>query len=380
MLNTPYNILLSARDMAAALHLYEIYKYAQLHKPFSELLTINVVAQGAASRYFNQMGLPHQHIDLPAAKTLDSHEADKLLEMASQLIEHYKPDAILCGLSWPVSGGIDEALVAKFQGTTVAMQDFWGEVNCFFGKAADLHLVMDNNAVKISEARYDINTYVIGSPYHATYATLNVKATRIRERAKLNIKADETLYGFFGQGLHQLEGYRNTVEQFCDIAKTLPNTKILYKPHPRENEHEYAWTLATMKRFGIDPIITKALKPEYALISCDVVCSSFSNCTYDMAFLNYYSDFPLATPFSLFFDPEIVDYFQTIVKLSELPYIETGIADIATNVQMLETKLIAAAQYKVKHLVWTQAKNTLADPRLAAGNAWKAIINQIKNG
>ena len=118
---------------------------------------------------------------------------------------------------------------------------------------------------------------------------------------------------------------------------------------------------------------------EHSLLACDVVCSAFSNCTYDVAYLNYFSDKPLISPVALFFDRGIVDYFHRMVRLAEFPYLKAGLVMAVRQEADLAGSLARAATPEEKALSWQRARK-LADPAAAPMRVLDAILNVPRDG
>ncbi|GAA0612327.1 MULTISPECIES: hypothetical protein [Thalassospira] len=349
-----YKILLTARDPAAALHLIEI---AKCSRNFDDL-HIDIVTQQPASRYFDEAGFLTTVVDLPPAKEMPSVEGENLLQKSRDLIDSLKPDAVLSGLSTPFDGGLDEAITAVFKGPKFVMQDFWGEANQFFGARAQLYFALDDEAVRLSENRHGLNAVSVGSPRHSAYQSMDINAIREKERRRIGASKETTVVGFYGQALHWVKGYRNTLNAWVDaMIAQKGEYKALYRPHPREDKGDIRWTVQRFADAGMPCVICQGQDVEHSLLTCDVVCSAFSNCTYDVAYLNYFSEVPLITPVSLFFDPEIIDYFHKMVKLDEFPYLKSGLVLAINDVRDLSSVLALAGSKRVKEKYWSAAKH-----------------------
>lgn len=368
-----YRLLITARDASAALHLIEIAKTANSHPVFE----VEVATQMPATSYFLNAGIVTHALDLKSAITPDSPEGDELLLAARKLVSDFQPDAVLCGLSTPFDGGIDEAMVAIYSGPRFVMQDFWGEANLFFGEKADLYFALDDEAVRLSKERHLVSADVVGSPRHSAYSTMDVSLISLQERQRLDISAETTVIGFFGQSLHNLEGYRRTCSAWIEaVVGQLGPCIALYRPHPRESKQEINWTFGRLNRTGVRCIMSDVQEVEHALLTCDVVCSAFSNCTYDVAYLNYFSEKPLITPVSLYFDPEVISYFERIVKLTEFPYLKSGLVLTARDSNQLFETLASAATPSEKKRYWENAQQ-LANPAKASARVLGRILTAI---
>ena len=173
-------ILMTARDVAAALHLVEIYREAKNSVEFD----IELVTQMPATDYFRRAGCVGESLDVGLASNREEPEAGMLMDAASRAIDRIRPDAVLCGLSTPRDGGIDEAVLATFEGPSFVFQDFWGEANGFFGKKADMYLALDEEGVRLTRQRHEIEAIEVGSPRHSAYVDLDIHDLRERMRKR----------------------------------------------------------------------------------------------------------------------------------------------------------------------------------------------------
>lgn len=364
---------MTARDVAAALHLVEIYRAARSGGE----VEIEVFTQMPATEYFRRAGCEGGSLDIGIARTRQDPQADVLLEAARRMIDRVRPDAVLCGLSTPRDGGIDEAVLATFDGPSFVFQDFWGEANGFFGKKADVYLALDAEGVRLTQQRHDIEAIEVGSPRHSAYVNLNVFEMRERMRKKMPFAEKSVVYGYFGQALHFLNGYRRTVDAWVDAVRRQPaDAIVMYRPHPREQREDVSWTIDRFTAAGLRVVVLDKDPVEYALLSCDVVCSAFSNCTYDAAYLSRFSSAPLFTPISLFFDEEVILYFKDMLKLEEFPYIKGGLVLPVHDVASLSDILARASTASEKQSYWSAAQK-LKHPSRAPGLVLDAIRKRL---
>jgi hypothetical protein len=331
------------------------------------------VAQGPALAILRAAGLAVRPVTLPRVREKTGGDAEALLAEARAVLDEIRPDVILCGLSTPFDGGLDEAILAQRQCPAYLMQDFWGEENRFFGAGPDGCFVLDDEAAALTRTRSGVPTLKVGSPRHAAYSAIDAWGMRRRQREILNVPEDGLVVGLFGQGLHANPGYRRTLEAWCGaVLKT--SAIPVYKPHPRESEDDVAYTIALLERHNLKARIPKpSASIEEVICACDVVCAAFSNCLYDAAFLNHYSDRPLVSPLALFFDPDIVSYFQSIVNLVNFPYLKFGLVEAVSKCENLTEALEVALQSDKKRFYWTNAKTNLRNP----GKAVELILDEL---
>ncbi len=362
-------LLVSARDVAAALHLTEVARAAR-HDPRFEVL---LVAQEPALGHFVAAGLDVHPVKACAAKALDSEEAIELLQIARRLLEELRPDVVLVGLSTPFDAGIDEALLAEAEMPTLLFQDFWGEQNLILGHGADKVLSIDAEAARRNMIRFGTVSIVVGSPRHAAYATVDLRGVRARMREQAGA-GERPVLGFFGQALHRLGGYARTVEGFIEAAATLrPEPFVFVRPHPRETPEQRARTAAMFRGLPFPTLVHEAGPVETTLVACDVVCSLFSTCTYDAAYLNRFSAEPVAVPMSMLFDDEIAAYMRHHVNFETFPYHTAGIVRAVYDRASLAPTLQAATQELTRRQVWKAANDFLPEPE----DAPKRILDRV---
>jgi len=363
-------LLVTIRDVSAALHLVQVVQALEDDARFET----RILAQQPASRILSAMGIAHTEIRASAAVTTESPEAQALLAIARSELAAYRPDAVLAGLSTPFDGGIDEAVLAEADVPTYLLQDFWGEQNKFFGKGAGLFFVLDATAAEMNRRRFGVESVIVGSARHAAYAKIDLPALRRSARRKLGISADAPVIGFFGQALNRLPGYRRTVLTFIRAVESLGGgVETLVRIHPRETEKDAAETLAAFAASGLKPVIVNSGSVEECLAACSVVCSLFSNCTYDASYQNYYSAVPLSVPVSLLFDVEIAEYYRKRVDFEELPLHRHRLVLPVYRQDAVANVLATALTEREKFQISGRAKKHLSDPF----NACQHILETI---
>jgi hypothetical protein len=370
----PLRLLISARDPAAAYHLTEVAKHALADPRFE----VALVAQEPALSIMRTGGISPLPIPLEKALTVESEEAAALLGAAERILATTRPDAVLCGLSTPFDGGIDEAILARANAPRFLYQDFWGERNAFFGRGPDTCLVLDRMAAEMTWNRHRLPAVVVGSARHAAYADLAPADRRASVRLRLGLAGDVPVYSLFGQALASLDGYRKTVEAWVEAVKNLPGPRVAaYRSHPRENDEDRRRTLDVIRDAGLDVLSLDGESVEDALLAGDVVGSAFSNCAYDAAYLNFFSGQPLLVPVCLFFEPGVVDYFQRIVRLKEWPYLKSGLVLPVYRHEDLSQALTSAAGDEAKRRYWEAARQNLVSPDGASQRVLDAIAGSL---
>lgn len=367
-------LLITARDVAAALHLIQIAKRCQ-HDPRFELI---VAAQQPAARHFKEAGFVVHLVPPMMTRVADGEQTELLKTTARQLLQDIAPDAILVGLSTPFDAGLDEAMLAVADVPTILFQDFWGEQNLILGKAASLVLAVDAEAAKLNMERFGISSKIVGSARHAAYIQMDIGEIRQRIRTRLRVKPEEMVIGFFGQALHSLPGYARTLDCFIEALQGVGRPfKLIVRPHPRENESQREKTEALFLSSGIEPSFDLEGSVENSLVACDVVCSLFSTCTYDSAYLNRFSKAPIAVPISMLFDAEIEAYCRQHVNFSSFPYhVNEVVIPVFESASLTDTIANSMEPQRRKE-IWANAQHHLPDPAQAPQNALDEIYNFV---
>lgn len=364
-------LLVSARDPAAAFQLSAFCAHAR----DDARLRLVVAAQQPALDILREHGVEARALPFVYARERDGAEAHALLSLADAVLAEARPDVILCGLSSPREGGIDEALLARRRVPAFVMQDFWGEQNDFFGRGPDAVFALDEAAARLSLARHGTPAVVSGSPRHGEYRHIDLAATRSRIRDRYGIAPDAAVVGLFGQHLHDRPGYRRTLDSWAQACLGLaPGTRFVYRPHPRELPQERERTRELLREAGMEAAVLEAESTEEALVACDAACTVFSNCAYDAAYLNYFSASPLVTPMMLLFDPEMASFYSAIARFEDLPYFSQGLAVAVRDPSGLAASLAEAVGEAGRAQTWRAARRSLPDPSLAAGRMAEALL------
>lgn len=364
----PTRLLITARDVAAALHLVQVARAARQDPRFS----ITIAAQDPAARHFAAAGFEFEQVPAAAAKVPGDASAGVIRAAARSLLERVRPDAVLVGLSTPFDAGLDEAVLAETTVPSSLLQDFWGEQNLIFGQGADQILGIDQQAAQRNAERYHVPTVVVGSPRHAAYADLDIAAIRSRTRAAMGASDRTRVVGFFGQALHSLPGYRRTIEQFLAAAAGM-DAAFLLRPHPREGDDQRRQTEALFAKSGLALTLDRSPDVESALAACDVVVSLFSTCTFDASYLNRFAAAPVAVPMSLLFDQEIADYCRQHGNYMDFSHHTLGLVRPVYDARDLPQALRDAVTPQAARDSWSRANRYLPDPSQAPGRVLDAV-------
>lgn len=341
-------ILITARDVGAALHLTQIVKYLMRHH------TCVVYVQNPADYYFKLENIPYKLVLEPIIDK-DSNAKNHLIKVARDIFIIEQPDIVLSGLTTPFDIGIDEAMiyVAKDIVQTFVFQDFWGAVNDNLDVLADCYLCLDSIAVERTQSKYNVKAIAVGAPKYISYANADYDYVQLAMKRKM--KADRRIIvGYFGQGLHHIPGYLETLHDFLYVVSNMDRLELIYKPHPRESKVDVDSTIQEINKYNIKVKLSCDDHTISTLLKCDIVCSTFSNCSYDAAFLNYFSPEPLILPVNLMYNNEIRNYYNDVVKLTEVPYRSLGLAQDVNYLEDLSSIFGSYQAYRSQ--VWKASK------------------------
>jgi hypothetical protein len=197
-------------------------------------------------------------------------------------------------------------------------------------------------------------------------------------RKKLQIADDRSVIGFFGQALNRLSGYRRTVRAFIrTVAELNQDLIVLVRSHPRETPDQQAELALLFKEAKVQTIFCNEGQVDTILPACDIVCSLFSNCTYDASYQNWFSSQPLSVPVSLLFDPEIATYYRERVDFEDLPIHAEGLVIPVYAQKNLATVLYDSLSIESKKKTWERAKKVLPDPQSSIKRIAEAISSEL---
>ncbi len=355
-------LLVNARDPGAAAHLSVVVQRA-LEAP--DLVVLPHAGPAAAAAMRSATILPV--IETPEIVVASSRtmEAASLRDMARRILQKVEPDVILVGLSGP-GAGLDEALLeVRGDLPTLAFQDFWGDVNLMFGVAADTYLVIDDEAARLSEEVYGVDTVVVGAPRYAHYARLELR----------HPDPSEVVVGFCGQPLGDYPGYLATVAALAEaVAADLPHAHLAYRPHPKESPELQDHVMQTLQRHHRPCSRDAAGEVETFLTGCHVVTSAFSTCSTDLVHLHRVSDEPLGTALHLHVDPEIRDLYRSWTGLDHHPLAALELAQTVVDRDEVGAALRQSVTLEARRATHRTARTRLADPK----NAAERILDVIR--
>jgi hypothetical protein len=280
---------------------------------------------------------------------------------------------VVVGLSGPDSG-IDEALVAVSSGKvpTVALQDFWGDLNRGFGAVADVFVVLDQMARRLTLARGVDGVEPCGSVKYTRYTALDIPALRRQGRQALLAGDATRLVGLYGQPLWHWPGYTDMLLRFVDsLSRHWPGAVLAYRPHPAERDSR--WPEIETRAVGSGLVVKSAtsLSIEASLAAADLVVSSFSSVGQDALMLSRASPEPLGAVLYLLHDKAVWQAYRDYTALDGLPPAEAGLARQALENEQLDSILLELTPKEARQALWRQIRRSLPD----LGGAGSCILN-----
>lgn len=366
---SPWRLLVSARDPGAAVGIAEIVEAARGDGRFE----LHVVAGEPGAGHLEDRGIAVRRVGGAG----DPASLVRLRSEANELLGRIEPNALLVGLSGP-DVGIDEVLL-EVSGAlpTYALQDYWGDVNDGLGVPARTYLVMDEEAARLTKARADVRTAVVGSVKHASFAEIDVPSTRRYGRRRLGVSDKDVVAAFYGQPLWDDPGYAATLSAVRGLR--FDGLRLMYRPHPKEDRREVEEQLHSLwgppGSWGMD------LSPDVATSLCaaDLALSAYSTCLVDLLFLIRAATEPFAVPIFLLFDDALMARYRAHARLDGVPPAEQDLALLVLDVDQLPTMVARALETGTRAEVWRRARSATPDPSRAAIRVLDQIAEDLGN-
>lgn len=360
-------LLITARDPATAVSFERLIPTLMSDDRF----TIRVLCQPPACQIFAPLveayasaAKPLTLVEMPADEFTQVIEDDFLRNQFTG----FAPDAVLTGISGPDTG-VDEAVLhyAREHGIdSYALQSFWGDMNQASGAIPDTAFVLDDEAMRITQRRYpQVESIAIGSIKHIDYQYYDPISARASHRPNLvdfsnekNTGNEPVVLGFYGQPILEIPGYFATIEALTrQLSKWQRPFKLMYRPHPKESDELRHKTLSLFQEaFGEDVFLDNFNDIKDSLVVCDLVLSAFSTCGFDNLYLNEMAPEAFNSSVYLWFEPELIAWWQEYSHLQEMPLIsEDLLLSVDKEEQMLEVFEQGLTQ-PVQQRLWRQAK------------------------
>jgi hypothetical protein len=338
-------VLVSARDPGAAAQLRPLVTALAAERG----VALTVVASGAALDILDGAGpapIPFMLADGMSHVPVGADTAP-LLDEARRLVVRIQPDVIVTGIS-SLGVGVDEALLAVANGRpTFAVQDYPGDANAIDGAYAREYLVRDDDAARLTHARFGVTATPVGSLRHAGYAALDVPALRRRTREELGA-GDRAVVGFFGQP-PEIPGHEAIFGHLVEaLAHRKPAPIVVIREHPKARGTREAHVTALLRE-GVAVVGGDEGAVESWLVACDVVTTPFSHCAMDFAFLSAASPEPIGAVLFLLTMPETWAFMREHSGIEVPDGVDAGLGAIARSAAeipgLLDTLLGAEARH-----------------------------------
>ena len=359
------NLLITARDPATAISFDKLLPELLQQTQFTCRLLCQQPAFGILSHFQSELEM-----------LLVTEFDDKFV---TQQFASFKPDSVLTGISGP-DVGIDEVILQRAKTNRIqsfALQNFWGDINQASQAIPDVAFVLDAEAKKITEQRYpSIRCIPIGSIKHIDYHQYNSLEKKLHIREQLNL-ADKIVIGFYGQPILNVPGYFKTLEAMVRQLKTWDKDfKLIYRPHPKESVELQQKTMQLFQQSFADKIrLDSAHSIQDSLVTCDLVVSAFSTCGFDNLYLNEMAEQAFNTSVYLWFEPELIKWWQDYSHLQKMPLISEDLLLAVDKEERLIAVLEQGLLKEVQQRLRQNAKRHLPDP----SEAINIIIKELNN-
>lgn len=252
------------------------------------------------------------------------------------------------------------------------VQEYWGDAlgATQASGGQPLYLVRDALAASLTCARLPgAEVRVVGSPKYASFERVDVLATRHERRMALGIAPDGRLAGWFGQAPLAEASYRLTLRAFAEAISARGDTKLVYRPHPRETPGQAAASADEFRRCGVDVHLAAEGETWQWLAAVDAVFACFSNCCADAVQLNRVAAQPLGSAAFMLFDQGLRDYHLRMTGLADPPLAMQGLAFVARDRAALAGTIDAALDRGVIEEQWKLARRLVIPGSEAARNS-----------
>lgn len=370
-------LLITARDPATAVSFERLIPELLISEEFQ----IRVLCQEPAFQILQPLVDSKDIWNVPKDEFTEVLEDDFLRHQ----FDDFQPDAVLTGISGPDTG-IDEAVLhyAMVLGIhSYALQSFWGDMNQASGALPKTAFVMDDEAVRITQERYPaIENVAIGSIKHIDYRLYDPLAARAKKRPGLvDSDTDQVILGFYGQPILEITGYFETIEALTrQLSQWKRSFKLMYRPHPKETEElKYKTSQLFSDAFGSRFVEDPFGDIKDSLVVCDLVLSAFSTCCFDNLYLNEIAPQPFNASVYLWFEPELIRWWQEYSHLKEMPLISE---ELLLSVDKEEEMLSILEQGLLKETqkaLWEKAKAHLPSPESSIRIMMEKIVSDFNN-
>ncbi len=359
-----FRVLISCRDSGAAGQIIPVIRGFLGDDRFD----VKVVAHGPALGLISSAGLPVT--PFREGNGFGSGDSSSLRAAASKLLEEWRPDAVVAGVS-SMGIGVDEALLAVAKVPTFAMQDLWGEINLGLGVPAGTYFVLDENALELTQAVVKANVVVVGSAKHRAYSDLDIYQIRAVARNEVG-EGKAPIVGFFGQ-CADLPGHEENFNDFLDaVGKLSFSIRLVLREHPKTSP-QVANAHLKQARSCCPNVVdaTSRLSAEHWLAACDLVVTPFSTCGIDHAYLTAYSSIPLGNVLYVMTNKLLREERTRQVSSYRFPTIDLGLGSIVESIEDIGPEMKRLLGQPELESYYERAKG------LSRSNAVEAVVNEV---
>ena len=340
--NKKINVLISARDTAAAYSLLNLIKFLKKKKYYNIICIAMFPAYKILSRALKKGIALHE---LKKKKYLKT----ELMEISEKITKKVKPSFIITGLSGP-GKGIDEALIYysnKKKITSFSYQDFCGDVNLGYGILPDYYLVTDSYSSKITKKITKKKTLEVGFLNFTKKISIKKKIKEQKQKSIL----------FCGQPLNHLPSYIKTLKFLFETLNKLDEKFILnYRPHPSENNFNISKIVNLAAKNSIDLKISNRNNINHDLIRSEFILTCYSSSIMDFSYLNFNSKIPIGSTLCLMYESGISQYYRNYTKLNFIPYEKMELTKTIYKKKFLEKELKNLFYKKYDYSQWTASR------------------------
>jgi len=368
---TQPRVLISARDPSTAGAVKILVEEFLNNGQVELILATQFPATQSLSKIFKSI----KHISVP-----DLSDDDELINYARKLLDEIQPDIVITGISGP-GYGIDEVLLAtcaRDDASPYAVQSYWGDINEAFGARAQVYLVIDDFAAKLTSQKTGKPTEVIGSMTYRDYNQFDTEQIRADFREEF-IGNFDLLIGLIGQPIEASNSYDITLKAFADaLGEQHLDIGIVYRPHPKETFEQRERTRDIFSKQGVTLYEGENFELETLLCGMDLVVSAFSTCGYDLQQLLLVSEKPLAVPVYLMFEEKLTRWFKEFTGLENIPMSDRGLAIVIESKSELAGIFDLESVRSKKLECWKSVREFFPESSNGAKVAVELILNNYK--
>ncbi|MDX1796842.1 MAG: hypothetical protein R3219_08945, partial [Hydrogenovibrio sp.] len=170
-------------------------------------------------------------------------------------------------------------------------------------------------------------------------------------------------------------GYFETIEALArQLSKWQRPFRLMYRPHPKETDELREKTLSEFRQaLGDRVFVDEFVDIKDSLVVCDLVLSAFSTCGFDNLYLNEMAPQPFNSSVYLWFEPELIAWWQDYSHLKEMPLISEDLLLSVDKEEVMLTVLEQGLLQTVQKRLWQQAKAHLP----SAAESIKILVGKI---